>query len=154
MVPQMRNTHVLIRLIERTERTVGVIVIPTGKDQYTEAEIIGVGPGMVQAEGGVSETHDLAVGQVVYVKHKEQTGPAGPNGVSPLADRGVPYHDGERKLFIVGEGSVIAILAKSVDERDAQLAALAEKTRQDDEAVVDRFRQAVVIPKQRLVLPN
>lgn len=148
MVPLMRNTHVLLRLIERQERTVGVIVIPTGKDQYTEAEIIGVGPGMVQAEGGVSETHDLAIGQIVYVKHKDQTGPPSPNGVVPLADRGIPYHDGERKLFIVSEGSVIAILANSVAQREKQLEALAEKERNDSAPI------AVAVPRRQLVLPN
>ncbi len=67
-----RNTLVVIKLITEKERKSGDIVVPNQMDVYTKAEVIAVGPGNVSADGGRSETFDLAVGQIVHVKHKEK----------------------------------------------------------------------------------
>jgi len=128
MIPQMRNTFVLIQPISRSETKVGAVVIPAAgsKELFSEAVIIAVGPGLRLAEGGVPETHDLFIGQVVLAKTRRFSGPQG-----QTEPDGFPYRDGVNNYLIVGEGSILAILANSEEDRDAQLAEETAKCRDD-----------------------
>jgi co-chaperonin GroES (HSP10) len=102
---QPRNTLVVLRLITKSTRRVGQITVPTGNDLYTEAEVMAVGPGNVSAAGGRSETFDLAVGQLVFLKHKSDS----PRG---KIDQFVPYvHDG-KTFAMVEQTQVLGILAE------------------------------------------
>lgn len=72
---QPRNSLVLVRLFKKPDEQVGKLVVPTGNSDYSEAEIVAVGPDFPQAEGGVSGTSDITPGQRVFVKTHRQVGP-------------------------------------------------------------------------------
>lgn len=106
-----RNSLVLVRLIEQTERQIGNIIVPLNSEQFCEAEVIAVGPGTVAAQGGISETADLRPGQRVWVKHKTKAnGPLGPQTV--LA--GMAYQQGNVTYHVFEQTQVIGIIAKPV----------------------------------------
>ena len=65
-----RNSLVLIRLFKKAEDQRGKIIVPTGQDEYCEGEVLAVGPGVVAAAGGRSETFDLEPGQRVLVQYR------------------------------------------------------------------------------------
>src|SRR6267142_2395028 len=67
-----RHSTVVVKLIEDATKKIGAIVVPTNGECYNEAEVIAVGPGTVAAEGGISETFDLKIGQRVFMKSKEK----------------------------------------------------------------------------------
>jgi co-chaperonin GroES (HSP10) len=104
---QARNTLVILRLLEKSERSAGAIVVPTNADMMCEAEVMAVGPGCVQAAGGLSETHDLRPGQIVLVRHKsiKQT----PMGRALSLD-GTEYREGDKLYYLYEQMSVFAII--------------------------------------------
>jgi co-chaperonin GroES (HSP10) len=102
-----RNTLVVCRMLLKDERKVGKIVVPANNDMYGEAEVLAVGPGNLSAEGGRSETHDLHPGQIVLVKYQDVR-PMGNALAKSLA--GIEYQDGDKKLVIFEQMSVIAII--------------------------------------------
>lgn len=106
-----RNTLVVLRLIETTEKTVGAVVVPTAKDQYCEAEVMAVGPGTLSAAGGRSEIFDLKIGQRVFVKHKTKS--RGPMG-EILLDDGIVYMDGDKKYMLFEQNNILGIIAEPV----------------------------------------
>jgi co-chaperonin GroES (HSP10) len=102
---QPRNSLVVLRLLNKSNRTFGGITVPTTNDLFTEAEVIAVGPGNVSAEGGRSETFDLKPGQLVYVRHKQET----PRG---KMDAYTPYNEGDQRFGLFVEASIVGILAE------------------------------------------
>lgn len=107
---QPRNTLMVIELIPRAEKKQGAIIVTTNGDVYTEAFIVAVGPGNVAADGGRSETHDLRVGQRVFVKHKERR-PA-PGGVVSLTESTLPYQIGDKTYHLIEQTSILAVIAE------------------------------------------
>ena len=103
---QPRNTLVLVRLHEQTARQVGHITVPTNGEQFTEAEVISVGPGNISADGGRSETHDIQVGQRVLVLYKEKDPRFGNKHV------GIPIQQNGETLYLYEQGRVLAIVAE------------------------------------------
>jgi|HubBroStandDraft_5_1064220.scaffolds.fasta_scaffold813830_2 co-chaperonin GroES (HSP10) len=99
-----RNTLCVLRLIDTPIKHAGSIVIPTGGDQYTEAEVMAVGPGNLNAAGGRTETFDLKVGQIVLVKHKRSN----QRGESQL--EGFHYRIGQENYYIFEQTNVLAII--------------------------------------------
>ena len=106
-----RNTLVVCKLIEKADRQVGKITVPTNTDLYCEAEVLAVGPGSVSAEGGRSETFDLRPGQRVWVKHKERR-PM--QGAMIGFDAGILYQQGEEKYYIFEQTNILGIIAEPV----------------------------------------
>lgn len=107
-----RNTLVLVRLFKKAEEQRGKIVVPTGQQEYCEAEVLDVGPGNVSAEGGRSETFDLKPGQRVLVQHQQKV--AGPDGVvRGYRPQGLPlkHKDGGGELFLFEQTAILAIVA-------------------------------------------
>lgn len=102
-----RNTLVVLRLIETTEKKLGNgIVVPTAKDQYCDATVIAVGPGIISASGGRSDCFDLHPGQRVFVKHKTK----GRNQMGEcLVDEGIPFTDGEVKYMIFEQTNIMGV---------------------------------------------
>lgn len=92
---QPRNSFVLVKIVMKPEERRGQLIVPTGQDEYAEGEIVAVGPGMISAAGGVSETFDLKVGQRVLVKHKVKYSHPDPNSVTGFSHR---YKDDGLKL--------------------------------------------------------
>jgi co-chaperonin GroES (HSP10) len=113
-VIQPRNTLVVLKVIEKSERKVSKIIVPTYNDCYAEAEVVAVGPGSISAAGGQSETFDLKVGQRVLVKHKKKM-QRGPGDLGQLFDEGIPYRDGDIDFLMVEQSSVVGILAEAGD---------------------------------------
>ena len=110
---QPRNTLVVLRLIEQKEKKVGKITLPTGNVFYCEAEVVAVGPGTVGAAGGRSETFDLSVGQLVYVKHKQpERNPQMPSGFSAVY-AGTPFEENGVNYYLFLETSIVGILAEA-----------------------------------------
>lgn len=106
---KIRNTLVLLRLSSDAEKTVGKITVPTNNDCFTEADVIAVGPGMVSAGGGVSETLDLKFGQRVFVKHKARAnGPMGPS----IELTGIPYRVDDELFHLYEQGSILSIISE------------------------------------------
>lgn len=118
---QPRNTLVVVKLIDKAERQVGKISVPTNRDCYTEAEVVAVGPGTVSAAGGQSETFDLMIGQRVFVKHKSKH-TRGPGDLGTLTDEGLPYQDGDESLRLFEQSSIVGIIAQPGDVRDKEIA--------------------------------
>lgn len=106
---QVRNTLVLVRLYEKPEQQVGKITVPNLNELYTEAEVLGVGPGTQIAAGSISETHDLKVGQRVQVKHKN-VDHRGTNFPPNIA--GIKFIQNGETLYIFEQASIIGILAE------------------------------------------
>jgi len=117
-VIQPRNTLVVLKLIEKAERKIGKISVPTNNDCYTEAEVIAVGPGTISAAGGQSETHDLKKGQRVWVKHKKKVS-RGQGAIGELFDEGLPYQDGDIGYLCVEQSSIVGILAEPSPDPEA-----------------------------------
>lgn len=117
---QPRNTFVLLRLKLKPDEQVGKLIVPTGDKKYTEAEVVAVGPGVIDAEGGRSENHDLEVGQRVLVKHKrvlQRPGAAG-GTQEVLLDDGLKLSDREQDdkegdLYLFDQANIIAIVGNS-----------------------------------------
>ena len=106
---QPRNTLVLVRLIEKANRKVGAIEVPTNAEMYTEAEVLAVGPGTIMAGGARTEVFDLEVGQLVFVKHKEKRHP-NPNYPAQLA--GIEYKQDGGIFYMFEQSSIVGIIAK------------------------------------------
>ena len=112
---QPRNTFCVLELIEKTERRVGKITVPSKNDMFCEAEVIAVGPGTCLAAGARSELHDLKAGQRVWVKAKSLSrDPSSVGGVQSRHD-GIEYFDGDRKLYVYEQNSIVAIIAEASD---------------------------------------
>lgn len=111
---QPRNTLVLVRLIKKSEEKVGQIVVKTENDQFSEAEVMGIGPDCIAAAGGQSSTHDLKVGQRVLVQ--SQTIQPGPGGLPRKRSQGLELKEsetgGQKDLFLFEQTNVMAILAQ------------------------------------------
>ena len=104
-----RGNWVVLRLIERAAAKHGSIVIPLTQDQYTEAEVIAVGPGTVSAAGGRPDTHDLKPGQLVFVQHKKQV------AAHQMAYAGIPYRKDGLTYFIFDESSIVGVVADTAE---------------------------------------
>jgi co-chaperonin GroES (HSP10) len=100
-----RNTLVILRLTTKAEEKIGGITISEGDSLYTEGEVMAVGPGTVQATGGISETFDLKVGQRVLVQHKQET----PRGKREVAIRYV--HNGEI-FYLFEQTAILGVIAQ------------------------------------------
>jgi len=117
---QPRNTLVLVRLFKKDEEQVGLLTIPTDKEIYTEGEIVAVGPGIVSAQGGESETRDLRPGDRVLVQHQRKftrPAPAGGQQVA-LQPQGIELRrkdqDGrEGELMLFEQTAILAIVGKA-----------------------------------------
>lgn len=105
---KIRNTLVVLDLIEKAESKISNIVIPTGNDMYSEAEVVAVGPGTSLSGGSTPETFDLKVGQRVLVKHKQRNRPE----PYPADLCGIRYQDGSKFYYIFEQSSIIGILAE------------------------------------------
>jgi len=106
---------VLVRLIKHAEEKVGVIVVKTDSDQFSEAEVLAVGPDCISAAGGESSTHDLKVGQRVLVQY--QVIMKGPDGLHRgKREQGLKLKetlvDGERDLYLFEQNNIMAIVAQ------------------------------------------
>jgi co-chaperonin GroES (HSP10) len=106
---QPRNTLVLVRLHEQPARQVGKITVPTNADQFTEAEVIAVGPGNVSAQGGVSETFDLKIGQRVLVLYKDR------DANRSLKNCGIPVRQDEETLYLYEQARIMGVIAQPGD---------------------------------------
>lgn len=104
-----RNTLVLLRLHEKSEKKVQNIIVVTNGELYTEAEVIAVGPGNQMAAGAVSETADLKPGQLVQVKHKSLA--PGRMGAVPIIT-GIEVRDGDDLYYLYEQTSITGILAE------------------------------------------
>lgn len=109
---KMRNSLVLVRVLEKKEEQVGAITVPqSAEGLFTEGEVLDVGPGSVSAEGGRSETFDLKPGQRVFLKARElRPGPDGRSGLTRLA--GIEYVRNGELLHIFEQSSVVAIITE------------------------------------------
>ena len=111
-----RNTFVLVRLDLNAEDHVGHITVPTGQDEYTQGEVLAVGPDFPQAEGGLPSTHDLEPGQRVLVKHKRKVQRPSSMGGPPIAalmDEGLPLRPADNEdgdLFLFEQSNILAIV--------------------------------------------
>jgi co-chaperonin GroES (HSP10) len=81
----------------------GVIIPDLAAKSFWFCEVVAVGPGVVDAGGGESPTHDLHSGQRVWIQ-AEQPSPQGPR---PQYIR--TTFDGET-LYLVEQGNVLMIL--------------------------------------------
>lgn len=107
---QPRNTLVTVAPIKNEEKKVGNIVVPqqTGQ-QYQQAEVIAVGPGMVASDNERSQCADLKPGQVVLVQVASRR--PGPAGGSTLESIGLDYKtDDGRDLVLVEQSQIVGIL--------------------------------------------
>lgn len=102
-----RNNFVVLRLIERATKTHKTLIIPATKENYCEAEVIAVGPGVIAAEGGRADTYDLKVGQLVFLQHKKEV----QRGVFVYA--GIPYRTEDKSYFVYDQSSIVGIVAES-----------------------------------------
>lgn len=100
-----RNTLVILRLAMKPEEKIGNISISNNEALYTEAEVMAVGPGSISAEGGVSETFDLKVGQRVLVQHKQET----PRGKK---DMGIRYVFSGEIFYLFEQTAIFGIIAQ------------------------------------------
>jgi co-chaperonin GroES (HSP10) len=105
---QPRNTFVVVKMDEISERKEGAIVVSTNSDQFNTGTVVAIGPGSISADGGRSETFDLHVGDRVLVKHQDVR--AQGNALHKV-NTGTTYtHDGE-KFTIFEQMAIIAITA-------------------------------------------
>lgn len=104
---QPRNTLVLVKTFPRKDEVVGRITVPNANNEYTEAEVIRVGPGTVSADGGRSETFDLKPGMKVWVKDKgrrrSEHGPI-------LVDEGLLLREDGQDMYLFEQSSIVAIM--------------------------------------------
>lgn len=110
-----RNTLVTIAPIKQTEKKVGSIILPGRQSQqYQEAEVLDVGPGMITQKGEVSPCRDLKPGQIVlvHVKAQRQVGPQ----QAVLEPIGMDFKlDDGRDSVLVEQSQIVAILAEPED---------------------------------------
>lgn len=108
---QPRNTFVVVDLLEKSESKVGQITVPTSGDRYCEAIVVAVGPGTSRVGAQTSETHDLRVGQRVWIQHKDPVN--GPIPGQPMLQlAGVMYRIGDKSFYLFGEHRILAILSQ------------------------------------------
>lgn len=107
---KVRNTLVALRLIAKAEQKHGAIFVNANTECYSEAEVVSVGPGNVQAEGGRSETADLAVGQRVLVQHKKKFNNG--SGLVKYQDEGLSIRHEDMDYLLFEQTSVLAILSQ------------------------------------------
>lgn len=69
---QPRGDLVLVQFVLESDKMVGLLKVPTGDNEYVEAKVLAVGPGVVGAAGAVSYTADLAPGDTVLLQHKKK----------------------------------------------------------------------------------
>lgn len=109
----VRNNLVAVRLVTRPEQMIGKILVPDNDKCFGEAEVVAVGPGLVLAHGARPDTHDLRVGQRVFVKHSSIRPTA--VGNTPVPD-GIKYTDDGEQLIILAESSIVGIIAEPATE--------------------------------------
>lgn len=105
---KVRNTLIVLDVIEQKEKKVGDITVPANNDLYAEAEVMAVGPGLSLTMNDRTETSDLKVGQRVLVKHKQQQKP--PPYPPELA--GIRYQEGTKFYYIFDQTSIVGIIAE------------------------------------------
>lgn len=100
-----RNSFVVVKIIERASRQVGTIVVPVGGEAFTEALVVAV---------PVKDTftHDLKVGQVVWVQHKRPV--KTPQGQG-LAESYITYRDGKHTYALLEESQIMGIIADDIE---------------------------------------
>ena len=94
---QPRNTLVLLRRVEeKEEKKVGRVIVVTQQDLFADFIVVAVGPGTKLTGGARSETHDVNVGDRVYVRYRDPGHDHGGNqtlnvaGPTILDDEGKP----------------------------------------------------------------
>lgn len=107
---QPRGNFVLVQFVLEPDKMVGLIKVPTGENEYVEAEVLAVGPGTVSAEGGREDTFDLKPGAKVLLQHKKTTrGPGGQMGKQsftiPVTSRFTP----DKNLHLIPEHCIVLI---------------------------------------------
>lgn len=105
-----RNTLVTVAPIKEAAKKVGSIVLPARQNSmYQQAEVVQVGPGMVDTTAGLSLTRDLKPGQRVLVKLNNQIRISMEmTGLEPI---GVEFKDDSgRELVLVEQTQIVAIL--------------------------------------------
>jgi co-chaperonin GroES (HSP10) len=93
----------------------GAITVPTAQDCYCEAEIIAVGPGVSRAGGARSDTFDLKVGMVVFVRYRRLANPQ----MKIYSDTGIPVIVDGEKYYLIEESDLGAILYDSLFAMEA-----------------------------------
>lgn len=110
-----RNTLVTVAPIQEKEKEVGGIIVPDSTSaRYQQCEVIAVGPGMIDQEGGRSLCEDLRGGQIVLV----QIGQARQSQVGPRMETiGLDFRteDG-RDLVIVEQSQIVGIISDPSDK--------------------------------------
>jgi co-chaperonin GroES (HSP10) len=101
-----RNTLVLVKLVQQSQRLIGAIVKPTGGEEFAEATVIAIGPGSGSVAGSNSETFDLFPGQRVLLLAKQP----GPGGTMKLACIPVEGPDGTYHLY--EQARILAIVSE------------------------------------------
>lgn len=107
---KVRNTLVALKLIEKADQKHGAIFVNSNAECYCEAEVISVGPGNIQAEGGRSETADLYPGQRVLVQHKKKFNNG--SGLVKYVDEGLPVRFEDETYLLFEQTSVLAVLSE------------------------------------------
>lgn len=105
-----RGPFVLVQFVVESEKKVGLLTVPAGDNEYVEAKVLAVGPGMVAAHGGRSETHDLQPGQTVLMQHKKVIRQQGivrgeQTYTIPVKSR----NENIKNLYLVPETSIVLI---------------------------------------------
>lgn len=115
MIPRPRNTLVLCQLMHQAERKVGGIAVPTTNDCYCEAEVIQVGAGIDRVGGARSDTYDLKIGQIVFVKHRRLVS----QQMKIYQESGIPITVDGQRYFLMEESDIGAILFDTRAEYEA-----------------------------------
>lgn len=116
-----RNTLVTIAPLKHAEKKVGNIVLPSRQNQqYQEAEVLAVGPGMVTQDSELSTCRDLKPGQIVLVHVKAQR-QVGPNQ-AVLEPIGMDFKlDDGRDSVLVEQSQIVAILQEPGEAANLKL---------------------------------
>lgn len=111
--PIPRQTLVLVRTFRNHEQKVGEIVVPDmNKGCYCNAEVLAVGPGNTMLSGGPSETEDLQVGQLVWIRSHKMGGPGGQVKVMEGISLNI---EGERNIALFEQSNILTILRQPGD---------------------------------------
>lgn len=120
---QPRSSLVIVDLIEKANKDLGGgLVAPTGKDLYTEAVVVAVGPGTVSAAGGVSETADLTIGQHVFMKYREPHPQSRDGNFKPI-NVGIEYREGNKTYYAYEQHRVLWVIAQKYEAPPPEVAA-------------------------------
>lgn len=108
---KVRGENVLLRILQKQDQKAGNIVIPGHLESEIEhAIVVGYGPGIVSAAGGIAGTHDLHDGDYVlaHTKVVRKT----PDGRMQYSEKRVPITIDGQTLYLVDQSQIIAILTK------------------------------------------